>query len=130
MTRLVNLFNGLILILLATAVAAHHGPFQYDLEVEVTYQGKVVEHKFKNPHSLTILEITTPENETRLLSIHGDGPASLSSSGIRGNEIRAGDKVKVTVSPSIDDPDHAALGHELVKEDGTIVPLSRGRVRD
>ncbi len=74
--------------------------FEYDNDVIVRYEGVVVDHVWKNPHSLIILETQCESGESLTLVIECGGPSSLRPIGVTASSILRGDKVTVVVSPS------------------------------
>lgn len=113
----------------AGSTFAHHGAFEYDLDTVLTYEGTIVEHLWRNPHSLTVLETHSETGEPIRLEIEGGGPSGLLPVGVTADAITVGERVTALVSPSRRYPDQAAFGHEIVKADGTVVPLDRRRAQ-
>ena len=112
----------------ASVAVAHHGNSEYDLTVVVRYEGVVSEQIWKNPHTLTRLETRSETGEPMTLEIEGGSPAMLRTSGLTANSILKGDHVTAVVSPSRRFPEKFAFGLEIIKADGTIVPLSSTRL--
>lgn len=116
----------LLILLLCCAAAAHghHGAFEYDKDKLVTYEGVVAEVRWVNPHTLIYVDTRSPDNRTTRLAVEGGGPSSLLTVGVRADSVAVGDHVVIVASPHRDQPDRAALGREMIKEDGTSVPLA------
>lgn len=104
---------------------AHHGAFEYDMTTVKRYEGIVVEHRWKNPHSLIVLDTNTESGEPIRLVIEAGGPSGLRPVGVTASSIVAGERVIAVVSPSKRYPDRSAYGHEIVKADGSTIPLDR-----
>jgi hypothetical protein len=109
----------------AGAVMAHHGAFEYDLDTVLRYEGVVVEHLWRNPHNVLVLETRSEAGELMRLEIEGGGPSALRPVGVAGDMFVVGDRVTAVVSPSRRFPSQSAFGHEIVKKDGSVVPLGR-----
>lgn len=60
----------------------HHGSYEYDLSVTEEYEGVIVEHIWKNPHTLTVLETRSESGEPLRLEIEGGGPSGLRTLGV------------------------------------------------
>jgi hypothetical protein len=113
----------------AASAAAHHGNTEYDLRVEVRYEGVVLEQRWMNPHSVMKLATRSATGEPITLEIEGGPPAVLRTGGVAADSIVAGDRVVALVSPSRRFPTQSAYGHEVVKADGSVVPLTAPRLR-
>lgn len=113
-------------IWLVDSAIGHHGAFEYDLDTIVRYEGVIVEHRWRNPHSLTVLETQSESGEPIELEIEGGGPSALRPVGVTASSIAVGERVTAVVSPSRRFPNRSAYGREIVKADGSVVPLDRG----
>ena len=111
--------------LLSIGASAHHGSFEYDMDTVRRYEGVIVEHLWRNPHNLIVLETESETGEPLRLEIEGNGPSGLRPVGVSGREISVGERVTAIVSPNRRFPNQA-FGHEIIKQDGRIVPLSAG----
>jgi hypothetical protein len=112
----------------ASAALAHHGNSEYDLTVIVRYEGVVSELAWRNPHIFMRLETRTQAGEPMTLEIEGGAPAMLRTAGFTANPIATGEHVTAVVSPSRRFPERFAFGQEIIKADGTIVPLASTRL--
>jgi hypothetical protein len=119
---------GLLLFWSSTAMA-HHGSSEFDLSNEQRYQGTIVEHQWRNPHILTKLATHTPEGEAITLEIEGASPSVLRTGGFTTDSLAVGDKVTAVVSLSKRYPKQAAYGYEIIKADGSTVPLVSARLK-
>jgi hypothetical protein len=112
-------------VIVNTAVA-HHGAFEYDLSTVLEYEGAVIEHRWKNPHNLIVLETESESGEPLRLEIEGGGPSALRTVGVTADSIVVGEQVTAVVSPSRRFPNRFAYGREIIKADGSVVPLGPG----
>jgi hypothetical protein len=118
---------GVLAALYAGVASSHHGSSEYDLNVVVRYEGVIVEHQWRNPHTLTRLATRTASGEPITLEIEGGSPSILRTSGATANSIVQGEHVTAVVSPSRRFPNQTAYGLEIIKADGTVVPLDWSR---
>lgn len=119
--------TSLVLTLLASwlpwPAVGHHGASEFDINTAVNHEGVVLEFHWKNPHSLIRLETNGRLEQPVILDIEGSGPSTFSHMGVSRSSIEPGDHVIAVVSPNRRNPDRMAFGREIVKEDGTVVPL-------
>lgn len=105
------------LALLSTSVTlAHHSAAMFDTSRQITVEGVVTEFAWKNPHSyLTVRTATGP------VTLELGPPSTLGPLGLRRDTIKEGDQVMIRAHP----PRRGtlALGRELVRADGSRVPL-------
>ena len=120
---------GLLFLLGASTALGHHGNSEYDLKVVVRYEGVVIDHLWRNPHTLTRLATHTDSGEAMTLEIEGGPPSVLRTGGLTASSIMKGDHVIAVVSPSRRFPQESAYGHEIIKDDGSVVPLGAPRLR-
>jgi hypothetical protein len=113
----------LVTIFHALSAAAHHGNTEFDLRVVVRYEGTVLEMRWTNPHSVMKLATRSQSGEPITLEIEVAPPMVLRTGGFTADSIVEGDRVTAVVSPSRRFPNQTAYGHEIVKSDGTVVPL-------
>jgi hypothetical protein len=70
---------------------------------------------------------TNPFGEPIRLEIEGNGASGFRVVGVTADSFKVGEHVTAVVSPSKRHPDRSAHGIEIIKADGTIVPLDRRR---
>lgn len=119
----------LLLALASTAVLAHHGNSEYDLSKTVQYEGTIVDFVWRNPHILARVATKTETGEAITLEIEGASPSVLRTGGFSSQSLVVGEKVTAVVSPSRRSPKESAYGYELIKADGTSVPLVSARMK-
>ncbi len=120
-TTLVVIFPALLCI--ATSAAGHHGSAPFDTDKVVTLEGVVTEFDYRNPHSVVYLRTTDSAGNHIDVAIESVG-SSLRPYGVTPDSLAPGDQVIAIVNPSRRAPNEWALGVEIIKEDGTVVPLS------
>jgi Family of unknown function (DUF6152) len=105
-----------LLLLLCGSAVAHHGNSEFDLTTTVRYEGTIVEMRWINPHTVTKLETRT-------------ATAILRTGGFSVESLPKGERVTAVVSPSRRFPNESAYGYEIIKSDGTVIPLVSARMR-
>ena len=112
-----------LLLLCGGSAFAHHGNSEFDLTTTVRYEGTIVEMRWINPHTVTTLATHTATGEPITLEIEGSSPSILRTGGFSAGSLLKGEPVTAVVSPSRRFPDESAYGYEIIKADGTVVPL-------
>ncbi len=118
-----------LLCFCSTAVMAHHGNSEYDLATTVKYDGTIVDFVWRNPHILAKLATHTPAGEAITLEIEGASPSVLRTGGYSSKSLEVGEQVTAVVSPSKVSPKASAYGYEIIKKDGSSVPLVSARLK-
>jgi hypothetical protein len=103
--------------------AAHHSAAAYDTQTEVTLEGTVTRWSWRNPHVYMNLEIPQADGSTLDVEIEAGSSSVLIPLGVASDSVQVGDRVTVTGNPARRSSDAVVLGRELVKADGTYVPL-------
>ena len=93
-----------LLVLLATAVAAHHSAQQFDFGRSVAISGVVKRFQSINPHMRLVLSVTDAKG-TREIAFEGHSTNNMYRAGYRDGMIKVGDKVTVYVAPLRDGSD-------------------------
>lgn len=119
--RLVTATASAMFVLACLAIGApafaHHSAAMFDSSREVMVEGVVTEYAWKNPHSY--LTIRTASG-TQVLEL--GPPSTLGPLGLKRDTIKVGDQIKVRANPPRTGTLY--LGRELVRADGTAVPLN------
>jgi hypothetical protein len=84
---------------LAAPVLAHHSFAMYDHTRTITIRGEVTKFQWTNPHAYLEVDVKQKDGTTRHYSIEMTSINMMQRLGWRSNMIKAGDQVKVTVSP-------------------------------
>jgi hypothetical protein len=107
---------------------AHHSHGNYDITKWVPVEGTVREVHLINPHSWIYLEVKNDKSKPALWSLEAADPPTLQRNGIKREDVRSGDPIKVRchrlrdgsngcllgfVTPMHGDP---ARGHGIEKE--------------
>ena len=85
----------LSLAVLAVPVSAHHSHASYDVSKWVTLEGTVKQVVLISPHSLLYLDVKDEHGDTATWALEATAPAGILRNGVRREDVRAGDRVKV-----------------------------------
>jgi uncharacterized protein DUF6152 len=89
----------LIALALASPVFAHHSFAMYDHTKTITIRGEVTKFQWTNPHAYLEVDVKQKDGTIKHYSIEMTSINMMQRLGWRSNMIKAGDLVKVTVSP-------------------------------
>jgi hypothetical protein len=128
MQRTISLLVFPALLCIASSAAGHHGAAPFDQQTRVTVEGVVTEFDYRNPHSFLYLRTTDSAGDTIDMTIEAQG-SSLRPFGVTPDSLTAGEHVTAVIHPSRRSPNEWGLGIEVIKEDGTIVPLQNRYAR-
>ena len=79
---------------------AHHSiAGMYDESRRVTLDGSVVQFQFVNPHPFVVLEVRDAGGNVQSWKLEMDNRHELVDVGVKGDTLRAGDRLVVTGSP-------------------------------
>jgi len=74
---------------------AHHSHNNYDTSTWTTMEGTVTELHRLVPHSWIYLEVKDAKGQTTTWALEATGPGGLEKVGIKVNDVRLGDRIKV-----------------------------------
>jgi len=107
--------------------AAHHSSAMFDLTKELTLTGEVTKYAWRNPHSYLAIRTHAPDGSEIEQEIEAGPSSTMAPLGLRADSVHVGDSVTVRVSPlKAGMRGHIVFGRELVKADGTVLPLFLG----
>lgn len=113
---------------LTAPVAAHHSHGNYDLSTWTNMEGVVKQVVFVVPHSIVYMDVKNEKGELTTWSLEATGARGIFANGVKREDIRPGDKIKVRCHLLRDGsagcllgfitPDHGdmARGHGVEKE--------------
>jgi hypothetical protein len=84
----------------ATAYAHHSYSATYDINRQVTLEGKLVQFIFKNPHSFVTLQAPDDKGTMQRWSVEWSGTGQLTNQGVTRETLKTGDEVVVLGNPS------------------------------
>jgi hypothetical protein len=103
---------------------AHHSPAAFDLSREVKLEGVVTKYAFNNPHIYLTIEMTAPDGAVLSQEIEAGPISTLQPLGLARDSLAIGDRVTVRANPSRRGPGRTALGLDLTRADGMVLPLN------
>jgi hypothetical protein len=125
MRSIVIVLSASLLILVVAAPArAHHSAAAFDTRTEVKLTGTVTKYRFANPHVYVTLQVKKPDGRIVTTEVEAGAASVLNGLGFNKNSVKVGEVVTVTGNPDRKNPDAFVLGMELLKQDGTYVPLN------
>ena len=92
-------------------VWAHHSHGNYDLTKWTTMEGKVTEVHLLVPHSWIYLEVKDGKKEPTVWALEATGPGGLLRVGVKKEDVKTGDTVKVRCHLLRDGSNGCLLGY-------------------
>ncbi len=106
MRKLACLAGALALVVAATApIRAHHSFAMFDMNTNVTYEGKVVEYKWQNPHTHIIIQVPPSAKDQASVGtwdVEGGSTNIMTRQGWNKITYKAGDPITVVGHPMKD----------------------------
>jgi hypothetical protein len=119
-----------VLLLLGSSGLAHHNSTPlYDASKSVTVEGTVKEFRFINPHARVLVTVVDANGISRDWLAEGANAGVLRRLGWTGNEMKPGDKVTITGSPSRDGSPKLEW-RVIIRADGTQIGGGNGLPRE
>lgn len=109
--------------LVTLPVAAHHSTAIFDLSSDIRLQGVVTKLRWANPHVYIQIESRNSAGESESWNIEAQTPAGMSREGWTDRSLMPGDKVIIAANPARDPARNIALGHTVIREDGTVLEI-------
>jgi Family of unknown function (DUF6152) len=108
----------------ATAADAHHSSALFDTTQEVTLEGVITKFDWRNPHVYMAMRVAAPDGKQIDQDIEAGASSVLLPLGLTPDAVKLGERVTVRANPGRSGPGHMVLGRELVKADGSVLPLN------
>jgi len=99
-TLLVLVIAAGVMFTAASATAHHSFGATYNVDKEITLEGKVVQVSLRSPHSFFFVEAKDEMGEVRRWSIEGAGAGQFAQQGVTRDSFKVGDPVKVIANPA------------------------------
>lgn len=74
---------------------AHHSHNNYDVTKWTNFEGTVKEVHLLNPHSWIYLEVKDTQGQMTVWAMEATGPGGLLKKGVKRDDVRPGDPIKV-----------------------------------
>lgn len=116
---------GLLALTVAGAAQAHHSFAMFDLDKSVTIEGTVQQFQWTNPHAEVIMLGGPAGQPAKVWSLELTAPAALMKWGWERRSLKAGDKVRIDISPLRDGNPGGAIRTAWVVETGVRLPTNR-----
>ena len=87
---------GLMLLLVAPAVSAHHSTSMYDMEHPSTYKGIVARVEWTNPHGYIYLDVKNDKGGVDEWAMEINSPNFLRHNGWTSSMVKPGDVITIT----------------------------------
>lgn len=86
--------------LMAATAQGHHSRTYFDLQSELTIQGRVTQVKWRNPHIRYVLERERPNGVKEVWTLEGQTPGGYEQQDWNRDSIKIGDEVSFLVHPN------------------------------
>jgi hypothetical protein len=127
--RLHSFFVAGLIWLLSTPLAAHHSTAVYDLSSDIRIDGVVTALRWANPHVYIQVRQDGEDGESREWNIEGQTPSGMSRAGWTRDSLKPGETVTVAANPPRNPDRGIALGHTVLKSDGTVLQIPQANTR-
>jgi hypothetical protein len=114
------------LVAYAGLAAAHHSAAMFDTTQIVAVDGIVTKYDWRNPHVYMTLRVTDAGGREREQLIEAGASSVLLPLGLAPTSVAIGERVTIRGNPSKSASATTVLGRELVKADGSVLPLNIG----
>ena len=89
---------------------AHHSHQAYEVTQWADLEGTVSEVHLMNPHSWIYLDVAEENGETTTWALEAAGPNSIMENGVKSEDVRPGDRIKVRIHRLRDGTNGGLLG--------------------
>jgi len=121
--------SGIVLLLAATPLLAHHSRAMYDMTRNVTYRGVVQEYRWENPHSHVVITVAPGAADPATVGtwdVEASSVNVMESGGWTRDSFKPGDAITIVGHP-MKKASTSVLMFYVIKPDGT--RLYRGQHR-
>jgi len=127
--RLFGYFVAGLTCVSASPLAAHHSTAVYDLNSDIRIDGVVTALRWANPHVYIQIRQVGEDGESREWNIEGQTPSGMSRAGWTRDSLTPGETVTVAANPPRNPDRGIALGHTVLKADGTVLQIPQAGTR-
>ena len=99
----------------ATAFGHHSYGATYDVNREITLEGKLLQFAYRNPHSYVTIQAPDNKGVQQRWSVEWSGTTQLTNQGITQQTLKVGDQVRVVGRPSRVRNEYRALMVSLLR---------------
>ena len=97
-------------VTVAVPASAHHSHVNYAVSEFTLIEGVVKEIHLINPHSWVYMEVKNVKGEPELWSLEATGPRVIEAKGVKREDVKVGDRVKVRCHRVRDGANSCLLG--------------------
>jgi hypothetical protein len=115
---------GAVVLGFAGPAFAHHSAAAFDTRQTVTVTGAVTKYRFANPHVYLTLDVKKEDGTVTSMEVEAGAASVLNGLGFSADSVKVGEVVTITGNPGRKAPDKLLLGRDLIKRDGSYVPLN------
>ncbi len=108
------------------AAAAHHSAAMFDTTQNVVVDGIVTRYDWRNPHVYLTLRVTDVGGKEHDQVVEAGASSVLLPLGLAPTSVAVGERVTIRGNPAKSASATTVLGRELVKADGSVLPLNIG----
>ena len=112
-----------MLIVHVSPVGAHHSWAPYDLDAEVTLEGRIIEYTWANPHTYIQLETTGEDGSSEVWEIEASSAVVMRNRGWAADTVAVGDRVTLFANPSRNPNQTHALGARLITPENVLLEM-------
>jgi hypothetical protein len=117
---------GAVLAACSGSAAAHHSAAMFDTTQNIVVEGIVTKYDWRNPHVYMTLRVTDAGGKQREQLIEAGASSVLLPLGLAPTSVAIGERVTIRGNPAKSASATTVLGRELVKADGSVLPLNVG----
>ena len=115
MRRTLVLVSLMVVAAGATAFGHHSYGATYDVNREITLEGKLLQFSYRNPHSYVTIQAPDDKGVQQRWSVEWSGTTQLTNQGITQQTLKVGDQVRVVGRPSRVRNEYRALMVSLLR---------------
>jgi hypothetical protein len=100
----------LLAVWVVLPAVAHHSHSQYAMSEFTIVEGTVKAVHYLNPHSWIYLEVKDDKGQVAQWAVEADGPTSIFGNGVKKEDVRPGDTIRIRCHKARDDSPGCLLG--------------------
>ena len=97
-------------LVLSQSASAHHSHANYDISKWIEIEGTVKQVVFIAPHSIVYLDVKATDGAVATWALEATAPAGIFGNGVKREDVRAGDNIKVRCHQLRDGANGCLLG--------------------